>query len=147
MRTASLVLALAAGVHGASMGPQQVGWKDHYFRIHPSARKAAGVAMAKRKEAIERRKLEQKELAEKRKLMSIDNKYGPGYYYEGETSSEWVINGQSMNYADVDCDCAAFLFPPLLLCQKALYQPCSEKIVSNRGPWQFLGITGEWVAT
>ena len=84
-------------VEGASMGPQRPGWKDHYFRVHPSARAAAAKAMAKRNELI-------KENEEKRKLMTVENKYGAGYYYGGESSSEWVVNGVSMNYADVDCD-------------------------------------------
>ena len=79
------------------MGPQRPGWKDHYFRVHPSARAAAAKAMVKRNELI-------KENEEKRKLMTVENKYGAGYYYGGESSSEWVVNGVSVNYADVDCD-------------------------------------------
>ena len=60
MRTIVLTLALAASANGASMGPQQVGWKDHYFRIHPSARQSAAKAMAKRKLAIEEAKEKRK---------------------------------------------------------------------------------------
>ena len=83
------------------MGPQQPGWKDHYFRVHPSARKAAAKVMARRKLALEEHKAKQEE---QRKLMTVENKYGAGYYYGGESSSEWVVNGMNMNYADVDCD-------------------------------------------
>ena len=83
------------------MGPQRSGYKHDYFRVHPNARKSAAKVMQKRKLAIEEAK---KADAEKRKLMTIENKYGAGYYYGGETSSEWLINGVEMNYADVDCD-------------------------------------------
>ena len=83
------------------MGPQRPGWKDHYFRVHPSARKSAAKVMAERTEAIKQAKAEHEE---KRKLMTVANKYGAGYYYGGESSSEWIVNGKNMNYADVDCD-------------------------------------------
>lgn len=87
---------------GASLGPRQPGWKDHYFRAHPSARASAAKFMKQRQEAI---KVAKEKFEEKRKLqMKIDNKYGALYYAYGEDSSTWLVNGVENNYADVDCD-------------------------------------------
>ena len=55
-----VLAALVLSAHGASMGPQQVGWKDHYFRIHPSARQSAAKAWNKRKLAIEENQAKRK---------------------------------------------------------------------------------------
>ena len=73
------------------------GWKDHYFRAHPSARAAAAKKMEARKEHIKKEE-------ERRKLLTIENQFGAGYYYGGADSSSWTVGGTNMNYADVDCD-------------------------------------------
>ena len=56
-----------AQAEGASMGPQRPGWKDHYFRVHPSARASAAKIHAARKRALEEHKSKQEE---QRKLMT-----------------------------------------------------------------------------
>jgi len=106
----AMALALTYSVLGASMGPQQVGWKDHYFRIHPSARQSAAKAMARRRELMEKAKAEAEE---RRKLMTIENEYGDLYYYQGIDSSHWKVNDISMDYSDVDCDWAPGWFQKL----------------------------------
>jgi len=52
-------------------------WRDHYERVSPGARQAAARKMQQRRE-----------------LMKFD---------PGSTDSEWIVNGKTMDYANLDC--------------------------------------------
>ena len=74
-----LVSLTLGGALCASMGAQWPRWKDHHFRVSGAARNAVAKKATEIKESRER----------KRELMTVENEFGPGYYYGGSDSSHW----------------------------------------------------------